>query len=100
VDRERSELSGFAARLRSVRRAYAEAVDRPDMTPAEFACRLEVPAMAYVSYEQGRKNPPLAALAALHRCTGVSLDWLVADADPESGHPWPGGLRRGGDDGE
>ncbi len=51
------------------------------MTAAEFATLLELSPVDYAAYEAGMADPSLTALAAAHRRTGVSLDWLIAGSD-------------------
>lgn len=73
------ELAAFAERLQKLRHAYAGAIDLPELSAAEFARILGVPLTSYESYEGGEQEPPMSVLVLLHRKTGVSLDWLIAD---------------------
>ena len=77
------QLAAFAQRLRSVRQAYARAIDLPQLAAAEFARMLGVSIASYESYEQAEQEPPLSVLALLHRKTGVSLDWLIAEGSEQ-----------------
>lgn len=79
-----TELAAFARRLRSVRCAFAEAIDLPELSGAEFARMLGLPLAAYEAYEHGEREPSMSALVVLHRRTGVSIDWLIAEPQPQS----------------
>ncbi len=74
-----AELAAFAQRLQKLRHAYAGAIDLPALSAAEFAQVLGVPLASYEAYERGDQEPPMSVLVRLHRKTGVSLDWLIAD---------------------
>jgi|SRR6185312_7400860 transcriptional regulator with XRE-family HTH domain len=85
-----TELAAFAQRLQKLRHAYAGAIDLPELSAAEFARILGVPLASYESYEHGDNEPSMSVLVLLHRKTGVSLDWLMAD-EP-GGRPMGRGL--------
>ncbi len=88
-----SDLAAFAGRLHRLRVGFARAIDLPELTAAEFAKMLTIAVPDYLAYESGAREPPLSVLATLHRRTGVSLDWLVAE-DGADDRPAPG-LRPG-----
>ena len=46
---------------------------------------LGVSVASYESYERAEQEPPLSLLALLHRKTGVSLDWLIAEGTEQRG---------------
>lgn len=66
----------FAQRLQEVRR-------RSGLTQEQFAERLCVSRQAVSKWETGEALPETAKLAALGTALGVSLDWLLSDAEPE-----------------
>ncbi len=74
-----AKLAAFAQRLQKLRHAYAGAIDLPELSAAEFARILGVPLASYEAYEHGDTEPSMSVLVLLHRKTGVSLDWLMAD---------------------
>lgn len=88
------QLAAFAQRLRSLRRAYARAIDLPELAGAEFARMVGISAASYEAYESAEQEPTLSALALLHRKTGVSLDWLIADDSERRATGSPAGRSR------
>ncbi len=72
------DLAVFGCRLRSLRVAYAAAIDMADLSAAEFARMLAIAPLDYEAFEGGVREPSISVLLLLHRKTGVSLDWLVA----------------------
>ena len=53
------------------------------MTQRQFAEKLYVTDSAVSKWERGEALPETAKLAALGTALGVSLDWLLSDAEPE-----------------
>ncbi len=90
-----AELAAFAQRLQNLRHAHAGAIDLPELSAVEFARILGVPLASYEAYERGDHEPPMSVLVLLHRKTGVSLDWLIADepGGRPMGHRLPGRSR-------
>jgi transcriptional regulator with XRE-family HTH domain len=71
------DLTRLSERLVTVRTAYGESIDLPNLGPAVFAVLLGVSASTYLSYEYGEREPTAAFLVLLRNKTGVSLDWLL-----------------------
>jgi transcriptional regulator with XRE-family HTH domain len=82
--------SGFAWRLRALRRVYGINRGQPNMTQKVFARELGVEDERYRRWERGEMEPSLGVLAALRRITGVSLDMLVCGERPGSPDMIPG----------
>lgn len=74
----RPELTGFADRLEAVRKHHGRATGRPNLLRHAFAMELGLSPPRYRRYERGEVQPPLEALEAIRRLTGISLDWLIA----------------------
>jgi transcriptional regulator with XRE-family HTH domain len=76
------EASALGERLRALRKSHGAAIGRPDLPAAHFAALAGIEPAAYLAMEAGDREPSLAALAALRRLTGVSLDWLIEGDQP------------------
>jgi transcriptional regulator with XRE-family HTH domain len=76
------DLEAFGARLEAARRYYGRRIGQSRLKMNAFADLLGVPAPRYRRWERGEMEPPLSALGAIRRLTGLSLDWLVCDLPP------------------
>ena len=74
---EREIAAGIGRRIARLR-------ERRGWTPTELAKRLGVRRARLASWERGNHTPPLAALLALRRELGVSLDELFTGEPPPS----------------
>ena len=76
------EQEAFGARLEATRRYHGRRTNRSRLKQNAFAEELGVEANRYRRWERGEIEPPLAALRAIRRLTGLSLDWLICDLPP------------------
>jgi transcriptional regulator with XRE-family HTH domain len=76
------ESEAFGARLEAARRYHGRRTGRPRLQAKSFADELGVTGERYRRWERGEMEPPLFALKAIRRVTGLSLDWLVCDLAP------------------
>jgi transcriptional regulator with XRE-family HTH domain len=76
------QSEAFGARLEAVRRYHGRRTGRPRIRCAEFADEIGVLEARYRRWERGEREPPLFALDAIRRVTGLSLDWLISDLAP------------------
>lgn len=74
--------STLEERLRILRKSHGVAIGLPDLPAAQFAALAGIAPSAYLAFEAGEREPSIAALAALRRLTGVSLDWLIEGDEP------------------
>ena len=79
-DHSGEALRHVGHRLALLRAQHGQAIGHAGLPPAEFAALLHIEPILYEACESGRTDPPVVLLAALHRRTGVSLDWLIAGA--------------------
>lgn len=72
------DLNPLAMRMRATRMAYGLLLGVPEMSMREFSEQLKLEAETYRRYERGETEPPMGVFVAIHRLTGISLDYLLA----------------------
>ncbi len=75
-------MPSLARRLVAIRLSYGESAGEPEISRNRFAELLGVKGPTYGRYERAEMEPGLAVLAAIHRLTGASLDYLILGIGP------------------